>query len=377
MNVLKQQIHKFPILVLNISGFIIETFILDLNKKGGREIEIIEKSDILASGFELNASLEKKLEKAVKKAVHDSIAFTAKKQKNGIKSCFIALSSPWYVSLSKIFKIKKEEPFFFDKSLINDILNNENSLFAEKNENSELKFLEAEIVKTKLNGYETRKPFDKKIKSAEIFFYVSAAKKSFFDFINNILKTELHSDAEKFLTVKTTPSVLLNFLKNKKFEGNGLFLFFLNEVSELILIQENHIKETASVNKGYNFFIRGLMAREKSFHEAESWFTKYQNDNLESGEKEKCGKIIKTLEEEWKKSFNNLLARLSADYFLPQNLYLFSSKSVSKNIFLDNKSNFILKTDFLKNQNGAACDYKGLNETSSCLIIELLEKNLV
>lgn len=377
MNILKQHLDKFPILILNISGFTVETFILDANGKSGYEIEIMEKSDILPKSLEFSADLEKNLEKTVKKAVYDSAIFTAKKRRGGIKSCFLALSSPWYVSLNKTFKINEKEPFFFDKNTINNILNDKNNLFSEKMENNELKFLETEMLKIKLNGYETKKPFGKKIKSAEMYFYVSAAKKDFFRFINDILKKELHLDSAKFLIVKTLPSILFNFLKNKIFDGNGLFLFFLNENAELILIQENCVKEVVSINKGYNFFIRGLMTQGKSFYEAESWFIKYQNDDLENKEKEKCGKIIKIYEEEWKKSFNNLLARLTADYFLPQNLYLFSSKPVSQNIFLDNKSNLVLKTDFLENLNNAANNYKTLSETSSYLIVELLKNNLL
>ncbi len=390
MNFLKQHIHKFPILILNISGFTIEAFVLDLDKKGESKIEIIERSDILSDNFESNANLEKNLENAIKKAINNAILFTAKKQKNGIKSCFLALSSPWYVSLSKIFKVEKEEPFFFDKNLIKEILNDENNLFAEKTENDKLKFLEAEIIKTKLNGYETKKPFDKKTKSAEIYFYISAAKKDFFNFINNILKREFHFDPSNFLTIKTLPSILFNFTKSKpaafiqdkipdkNFDGNGLFLFLMKENAELILIQENYIKETASINKGYNFFIRCLTARGKSFHEAESLFSKYQNNSLESMEKEKCGKIMEICEQEWKKSFNNLVERLTADYFLPQNLYLFSSKPVSKNIFLDDKSNFILTEPLLAELNNPANGYyKIFDETSSYLIVELLKDNLL
>ena len=66
-------------------------------------------------------------------------------------------SSPWYISQTRIIKIKKDEEILVDKFFIDKILEKEKIIFKDKwDRKEEADFVEQEIMAVNLNGYHIR-----------------------------------------------------------------------------------------------------------------------------------------------------------------------------------------------------------------------------
>lgn len=251
---------------------------------------------------------------------------------------FIVLSYPWSVSQTHLVRARKDAPFIFSEKDFNEILKNENSLFL-KNLKSNFnpdyfKFMEADIMKVFLNGYEISdlNPFKKKIKNIELSIYMSAIKKEVFEAVLSAFNSGFQ---KKDLIIKTRPaifySVLKYFDKNSK---NFIMADLREETTEIILIKNDCIEETICFNKGYNFFVRRIMDNLNiPFIEAVSVFDRLNKNILEDNKRHELKNILKSAENDFKESFLKVAEDLGGGYFLPKDLWYFTGNFMGNQFF--------------------------------------------
>lgn len=299
-------------LLVNIHDFTVESAILDSD------------SNITAVNNINNIKDEIALKKALTKI---SDKYEALKY-------FVVFSSPWSVSQTHSVRARRDAPFMFSEKDFDEILKNENSLFLKNLKNNfnpdYFRFMEADIMKVFLNGYEIKdlNPFKKKIKNIELLIYMSAVKKEVFDAVSGIFK-------KKDLTIKTRPAIFNFILKDKEKENRDFLIADVKEeTTEIVLVRDGCIEEIINFNKGYNFFVRRIInILNISLSEAISMFGRYNINLMEENKKYELKNILKSAENDFRDLFSNVINELSKNNFLPKNLWYFSENAINNQLF--------------------------------------------
>jgi len=339
----KKNFGDNTVLIIDINDFSFEAAIFSRQRGAPYElVEFLEKGNLIHENLEATArNIEIQLERILRKIIDK-----AARAKKRIDFCFITFSPMWRISENHLVKIKKDAPFVFIKKDFDELLKSEDSAFFKNLKNTfnfeRLKLIEADIMSVLLNGYPSETPFDKSVKTVELHIFISAVDKRLFDFINNILRVRLNlSFEEKTLFLKS--GALISFASLKDFfprEG-ALLVNVGSETTEIIFIKNGRIEETAHFNKGTDFFVRRAVSELKiSLNIAESYFTRFQNNLLEAGVREKFKNIISGATRDFKNHFFEAVSEISAGNFLPQDLFFLSLKSLPQDLFV------------FKNQNG-------------------------
>ncbi len=269
------------------------------------------------------------------KAIHvafDSVTKYLKKNSPETPSvAFCVFSSPWYVSQTKIIKVKREKKFEIEKELISELIKDEMRTFktewssgnqTQKKENT---FIESVPIKTVLNGYTVKNPLGKKVNDLELYAYLSLISTSLKEKIKDEILTDIHPSRIGF---NTFPYVFLNVLRGLVNTKEGaMFIDISGEITDVFIIRNNIIQEINSFSKGENFFIRRIAsAFNLNFNEAKFKFLQYQRKELEKTYSEKISAILKPATNEWGNDLKELLNQIAKDQLLPQNLYLCGRK---------------------------------------------------
>jgi len=314
------------ILAISVENFSYKSVLFSKNTdaaQGG--IDFFDSGNII-NEFEVSErDLEKQAERAFRK-IFDKAA----EARGKIDLCLIIFSAPWHISETYKVEITKQTAFAFTRQDFDNVLKNEDSAFVKNVKtgfNSDLKFIEGDIMKTLMNGYETHFPFDKKAETVKINIYISAVQKNLFDRINDLAKEQLGFSFENHkLKIKTRQMILFSVLRKKfDFENGFIFIDIGSEITEITLIKNGYIEETTGFKKGRNFFIRRLMnGFNIEFHEAEDMFKRHNADLTESETNKKVGSILSGAKNDWLSGFSEIIKAMSKDYFLPKILAVFS-----------------------------------------------------
>jgi hypothetical protein len=121
------------------------------------------------------------------------------KKEYKVDNIHINISSPWILSQSKYFKVKKDKAFTITEDFVNQIKQTEgkdvfdSSLPKDKKVKDKFKVFEESIVQTKLNGYKIENVIKKSVNSFEVNVFLSIIQ-------NDILEKILGSISKNIIT---------------------------------------------------------------------------------------------------------------------------------------------------------------------------------
>ena len=267
----------------------------------------------------------KNLQKNMRNAISEVIAYlkTAREEKPELLLC--VFSSPWFKAQTRILKIERQKSFSIEQKLINALIEEEKQtvagrweIFGLDKQNPE--FVEEEVIKTVLNGYEIENIFGKKVKKIELNLFLSLAQKEILEEVKDAASDYISPSKIKF---HTFPFVLFNVLKNiiNTFEG-AMFIDISGEITDLFIIRNNIIEEIDYFTKGENFFVNKLSeSMNTNKNEARAKLKQYERDELTKESKDKIRKILLAASEKWSDLLRGLFKDITADKYLPQTLY--------------------------------------------------------
>lgn len=243
--------------------------------------------------------------------------------------CF--LSHFWVISQTRIIKIKKEQPFEVDKNFLDKIINNEIKIFKMQSQNKVLdskgrqELVEYKIMRTSLNGYEVKDPFNKTAKRFSIYIHISLIENSIKETLkDNILK----NFGDVPVIFHSLPLVVFAFLKN--IIGTDEDFIFINiggETSDISLVRRSVLEETISFPRGENFLIRKVASEFKTFiNDAFSIINSYKEGHAVSSVSEKLTPIIEDAKNEWRGFLEKALKEISQESPLPKKIFVVSNK---------------------------------------------------
>ena len=246
---------------------------------------------------------------------------------------FCVLSSPWYVSQTRIINFKKNTPFLFTEKLADELVKKEIKLFEEKhmlkysNSNNTFRVIELKTIKMTLNGYETSEFLNKKTKELEITVFISISWEQVLKKIERAIGKYFY-----FKQIKFSSFVLSFFTITRDMylkQGNFLLVDIGGEVTDISMVKKNNLRESVSFPLGCNFLTRGVATGLGcALSEADSFISLFRDGHAEESIAKKLTLILNKLRTQWLNKFQNSLTNLSNDISIPSTIYIVIDKDL-------------------------------------------------
>lgn len=243
------------------------------------------------------------------------------------KEIFCILSSPWYASQTRVIKFKRDTPFNFTEALANDLIEKEMNLFKKEHlsnymqAGNEVAQIEMKNMKIVLNGYPASKPLGQKAKELEMMIFVSMSGDQVLEKIEGAIDRHFHSKKTQHCSFIMASFVVVRDLFSH--HKNFLLIDIGGEMTDISLIKQEVLNESASFPLGNNFMIRGIASMLKcTLGEAKSLFSLYRDGHAAPGTMKKLESVMGELKTEWLKNFQETLANLSKDISIPSTLFI-------------------------------------------------------
>ena len=252
------------------------------------------------------------------------------------KQVFCILAAPWYVSEARRVVLEDKKSFKVTQKKVEKLILNEvevlkksfNAHYKDITE-SKAEIIEVKNINTKLNGYETDDPYNKKAKKVEISLYVSISA-------GQVLQT-LREKIYKTLRLK---NVVFNSFSLAAFDAirnihsekeNFIFVDLGGEMTDVSVVRDGILVETESFPLGKNFLLRTISSKLGTVNEdAISSFGLYMEGRTTDMNKSKMSNVIESVGEEWNEVFYKTLKSISVDIMLPGTIFLIADKPFGK-----------------------------------------------
>lgn len=310
------------ILVVDIGTATVNGFLVRASP--GRTPEILSSKRLdLKLGEDLDFG---RVWRQVKTALRD-LAVSLKGDWRGqhLDTVFAVLSSPWYVSQSRLVHMEPQEEFFVTERILADLVREEEELFKKKMQErlslapGELVLLESNVMKTALNGYRVRSPFKKKARFFDMAVYTSLARK---EVVENISEIFRQAWREADVKIHSEPIVLFQALQGAlDFEEGFLLLDVGGEITEIFLMRGFMIENVATFPRGGNFLARRLAARLGVSPQEATGFLKVQGrGDAKESLKNALSSSLEDGSSQWADFFSKALTEISRVGYLPPTL---------------------------------------------------------
>jgi hypothetical protein len=242
-----------------------------------------------------------------------------------IKHVFYVFASPWSVTQTKVATIRKPEPFVLTKEMVDAVIDEQERIFEKETLGKEelidkLQAIEKRVIQVKLNGYEIADPYGHEALTADISLFVSIIPKAVVSKVFDISMTTYHP---KDTNVFSFPLASFSTLRDVfHAENDFIFLDVGGELTDISIIKDGLILETASFPLGRNFLLRKLSkSLTKSPEEAASLVKLYYEGGAESSVEEKLKPIMVQATEEWLGALGSVFSKISARAPLPTSMF--------------------------------------------------------
>jgi len=247
---------------------------------------------------------------------------------------FCVLSSPWYVSQTRIIKLEKNAPFLFTSKLADSLVQKEKALFEEEYSTKYLRsgagarLIELKNIKTMINGYETSNPLNQKGVDLEMTVFISVAGAQTLGKMEEAIKKYFHSKEIRFSSFTFSSfAVVRDMYANKE---NFLLINIGGEVTDISMIKKNTLRESISFPLGLNFMIREVASMShSSLSEAKSLISLLKDGHATESVAKDLGSVIDKLKMEWLDKLQDSLAHISNDISIPETIYLTVDKEMA------------------------------------------------
>ena len=226
-----------------------------------------------------------------------------------IDRILVSVGSPWQKTTIRIEAISETKPFIFTQALLSEI--------TKKGQKIPPGFISSgeSVIATLLNGYETPKPFGKKITRADMIILSSLLDEKVSKAIEKTLRKTYHTHA---LTMTAFASVsYAGFRDIYPHENDFLVLEVTGEATDIAFVKRGLLVDVATITHGVNDLIRGSSIRGASLS-GES------HELIDPVRNARFGAHIAETEKAWIENIVKSLQEASVRHALPRTLFLLS-----------------------------------------------------
>lgn len=214
-----------------------------------------------------------------------------------IHKTHVIFSPPWYVSETNISKISYDAPKLITRGVIEQLTKE-----AEKKNiedfSSKGEIVEHRIIGSRLNGYNTSNPYNKKARSVEIAFFVSAVAKDVLESVCRVVGKHFHiksGDVSSFSLVAF--STISKILPN---EQDYLIVDIRGEETDLSSVINGVLMKSSSFSQGKNALVQTVIGSSgQSPAAALSLISTTLHGNSESSVQADITKALETFKQAW------------------------------------------------------------------------------
>lgn len=237
------------------------------------------------------------------------------------------LTSPLYLSETRIIKMKINESFIFNKDLANKLIQKEISHFIESNKDkynnikSIPEIIEHHIVSVFLDGHIENNPLNKQCKSVEMSVIISLAPKLYLDKIKEVLSKTFYNSNITFSSF-TFDSYLA--VRDRYIKPNSYLLVDIGgEVTDIGVVIDGILKSTLSFPFGRKNFFKYISSELRiELRDAKELLKLYNDGNLSVSFNNKLVPILELINDSWGKAFDQCLGTLPNSFVVPNIIFL-------------------------------------------------------
>jgi len=248
---------------------------------------------------------------------------------------FVALSSPWHASQTRVMKLSEDKPFLITKDKVEKWIAKEvdsfkNSDYIKQYDNAgAVKIIEQNIVSVKLNGYETSNQYGKKATTFEAAVAISVSPEEIIEKIDNAINRTF---ADAHIEFNSFPLISFSVIRDMDKENEDfIFLDISGELTD-VLISKNGIPfEVTTFPIGKNDILRKL-SQELGTNKDEviSLLSLHSGGELNDTEIERVGSALNKVQNEWVVSFQKTLEDMREDFSIPSSIFFTSDTDLVK-----------------------------------------------
>lgn len=246
-----------------------------------------------------------------------------------IRHAFYTFSSPWAASQTKIASIENKGSVTVTREMIDDVVMKAEKAFEgevvdlsnDPELRNKLSIVEKRVIQVRLNGYEVRDPYGKEAKTLDVSFFISLVPKVVIDKVSESSLGALHSHNMHFASSQLASySVLRDVFSNR---DDFILLEIGGEVSDVSVVKNGLILETASFPLGRNFLIRRISrALSVTSEGALSLLRLYYGGHADEETAESLRPVLENASAEWLGALHTTLVEISGTLSLPQDLLI-------------------------------------------------------
>ena len=170
----------------------------------------------------------------------------------------IIFSSPWYISETSVLKIDHDQPTFVTRHAIEQLTKESEKKFIEEASSSHPngEIVERRVIRSRLNGYDTTKPYNKKAKNVEITFFASIVQKDVIEAVHRILDKHFHLRNNQISSFSLAAFSAISSLKPEY--NDFLIVDVRGEVTDLSLVAGGALMKSLSFAQGKNALTKSV-----------------------------------------------------------------------------------------------------------------------
>ena len=247
--------------------------------------------------------------------------------------CF--MTAPWYVPHMGTVHLAGAKPFKVTHGMLEHAIDGERKSIEKRfgaspvKGGSALAIIEQQILSLAVNGYTTENPYVQSANDVEFLLYTALAEEGPLASFSARIARTFHVEKA------TTHSFLLAFFSairdSREAEEDFLLLDVSGEVTEVSVVRNGGLRASVSFPLGRNFLARSLASEcNLSFEEALSLLAvhslKQSNDTVAA----RFSSALLRVEEKWMRQFEESLARIAMESFLPHSIFIAADEKIAQ-----------------------------------------------
>lgn len=296
-------------------------------------------------------------------------------KKRAIKHVHCFYASPWYTAESRTTSRTYPEQIKITQKVLDELIDVEVDNFMGKlqvaGSDEVVRVTESHIISTRLNGYATIDPLNKKATDLSVTLFLGVIPDHVIKSVEGVIHEFVHAhDIEHHSFPLTAYSSTLDVFPH---DNTFLFVDITGEVTDLYLVRDDVLEALHSFPSGRNILIRSIAEKfDVSISGAVSYIGLYASGSADDAFASQIKETIDAVQKEWKVYFTNALTEVCKGGAVPDKTFCMVDNDV-REIFSDTvraKSGqvVLLHQDTLDN----FCDHGRAVEEDPFIIFESL-----
>ena len=256
MGLFSSKKSRLSFAVFDITSSSVGTALMHLDEESKPILYFTQRQEIQSKDHEtLEEAMLRTIEELANVVVSKGAPILRHETGSGhVDQVLVSVGIPWQKTEIRIEAIVEDKPFIYSEALLAEITKKGTPLPA-----GYLKVKES-VIATLLNGYETSKPFGKKVTRAEVTILSSLINAKVTKSIEKILRKTYHTHALTFTAF--APVAYNGFRRVYEYEKDFLVMDVGGGATDIAFVKHGLLVDVSSIDQGLNTLLEGARSAE-------------------------------------------------------------------------------------------------------------------